>query len=336
MTILGAGQRESPRPPKVTIAIPTFNRASWVKGGVLAALAQTYQDYEIVVSDNASTDETQAVLAEFDDYRLRVIKQKRNLGLALVPDDDRIAPWFLERCLVLVERDPGLPIVIALSDHAIEGGRISRAFPNRRFATGIWDGTAILQEFLEDRISAQMCSILIRVDALRARGGFPVEPLFSLDKAGWAPILLKGRAGFVNESCGTFNEHETNYTKSLDVDLCLGDERKFADLLMTIASGQVENPKKRRNVVLSTKHYFGRRLLGIVASYRKDGASLFEIAPLVWQWRGSLAHLRVPKAFGLARLLAILLLPRFITQQIRRLKRYYERDQLEGLEDFPG
>ena len=81
MTNLEPGRRESPRRPKVTIAIPTFNRATWVKGGVLAALAQTYQDYEIVVSDNASTDETQAVLAEFDDHRLRVIREDRNLGL---------------------------------------------------------------------------------------------------------------------------------------------------------------------------------------------------------------------------------------------------------------
>ena len=48
---------------------------------MLAALAQTYQDYEIVVSDNASTDGTQAVLAEFDDHRLRVIREDRNLGL---------------------------------------------------------------------------------------------------------------------------------------------------------------------------------------------------------------------------------------------------------------
>jgi glycosyltransferase involved in cell wall biosynthesis len=48
MTNLEPGRRESPRRPKVTIAIPTFNRATWVKDGVLAALARTYQNYEIV------------------------------------------------------------------------------------------------------------------------------------------------------------------------------------------------------------------------------------------------------------------------------------------------
>ena len=215
MTNLEAGRQESTRRPKVTIAIPTFNRASWVKGGVLAALDQTYQDYEIVVSDNASTDETQAVLAEFDDRRLRVIVQEHNLGLpgnwneclteargeyiCLIPDDDRIAPWFLERCMALVERDPGLPIVIALSDTGLGGFGVTRAPHNRNLATGIWDGTAVLREFLEDRICTTMCNILIRVDALRTRGGFPAELTFTLDIVTWAPILLTGRAGFVNE-----------------------------------------------------------------------------------------------------------------------------------------
>ena len=184
MTNLEAGRPGSPRRPRVTIAIPTFNRATWVKGGVLAALAQTYQDYEIVVSDNASSDETQAVLAEFDDHRLRVIRQDRNLGMngnwnaclaeargeyiALVPDDDRIAPWFLERCLALVERDPGLPIVIALNDNRLEGGRILRAIPNRRFATGIWDGAAILKEFLDDR---NLCADVQHSDSGRCSSG---------------------------------------------------------------------------------------------------------------------------------------------------------------------
>src|SRR5262245_7539384 len=164
MTNLETGWR-----PMVTIAIPTFNRASWLKGGVLAALSQTYQDYEIVVSDNASADETQIVLAEFNDHRLRVIRQERNLGLAanlnaclaeargkyiaLVPDDDRIAPWFLQRCLALVEQDPSLPIVISLNETRLvaEGDLTKPPTPNF-LATGIWEGTTILREFLKDRL----------------------------------------------------------------------------------------------------------------------------------------------------------------------------------------
>lgn len=336
--------RDSRKRPKVTIAIPTFNRAAWIGGAVAAALAQTYPNFEILISDNASTDETPSALAELDDPRIRVVRQPVNLGLvgnwnaclaeargeyfALVPDDDRISPWFLERCMRLVEDEPGLPIVLALSDLslALEGGRVLSAVPHKRFSTGIRRGSDILREFLEDRISAQMCSILMRTDALRSQGGFPAGMPFSLDKAGWAPILLTGRAGFVNESCGTFSEHETNHTNSLDVNLCLGDESCFASLLMTLAKDRIKDSEERSNVVMSARRYFGRRALEILVTYRKSGAGFGDIAPLAWRWKASLLHLRIGSSVRLARLLSVLLLPKIVTERIRRLKRHYDRD----------
>ena len=101
-----------PDGPLVTIAIPTFNRARLLKDCILSALSQTYQHFEIVVSDNASTDETVEVLRQFRDRRLRVIRQRSNIGMLpnwnaclaeakgdyilFVSDDDRIAPWMLK------------------------------------------------------------------------------------------------------------------------------------------------------------------------------------------------------------------------------------------------
>ena len=330
--------------PKVTIAIPTYNRAAWIEGAVMAALAQTYPDVEVLVSDNASTDETPSVLSRCDDPRVRVVRQDTNLGLignwnaclaqargdyiAVVPDDDRISPWFLERCMSLEQADPELPIVLGLSDLRLvsQGGRVLKATPNKTFASGVWDGVDILNEFLEDRIAAQMCSILVRTQDLREQGGFPQGMPFSVDKAGWAPVLLTGRAGFVNESCGTFNEHETNHTHSLDAVACLDDEWRFASLLMTSAEQKLHDPKRRRRVVRGAKRYFGRRALEILSTYRRDGASLGEVLPLAWRWKTSLVHLRIDSPVRLARLVSVLLLPKALTVQVRRLKRYYERD----------
>ncbi len=334
----------SPGRPKVTIAIPTYNRAAWVSGAVAGALAQTYPDFEVLVSDNASIDETPSVLSQYDDPRVRVVTQQTNLGMvgnwnaclaeargeyiALVPDDDRISPWFLERCMGLVQTEPGVPIILGLSDLRLEteGGRVLQATRNRTFATGVWDGVDILNEFLEDRISAQMCSILVRTQDLREQGGFPLGMPFSLDKAGWAPVLLTGRAGFVNESCGTFNEHETNHTNSLDADLCLRDEAQFADRLVQTADATLQDPERRRRVKRGAKRYFGRRTLEILSTYRKDGASLGDVLPLAWQWKSSLLHVRIGSSVRLARLLSVLLLPRTVTEQVRRVKRYCERD----------
>src|SRR5215475_3350991 len=118
--------------PLVTIAIPTFNRSAWVQDCVLSALAQTYEHFEVVVSDNASTDATQDVLKEFQDVRLRVVRQPINIGLignwnaclaaasgefiVFVSDDDRIAPQMLEQCVSLVRREPAIRMVMALVD----------------------------------------------------------------------------------------------------------------------------------------------------------------------------------------------------------------------------
>src|SRR5262245_38440162 len=104
--------------PLVTIAVPTFNRAPWLKECLLSALSQTCRRFEIIVSHNASTAETERVLREFSDSRLRIITQDTNIGLLpnwnaclagargdyviFVSDDDRIAPWLLERCIDLV------------------------------------------------------------------------------------------------------------------------------------------------------------------------------------------------------------------------------------------
>ena len=67
--------------PLITIAIPTFNRASWLGDCVLSALSQTYRNFEVLISDNASTDRTQEVLKQFSDPRVRVVRQETNIGL---------------------------------------------------------------------------------------------------------------------------------------------------------------------------------------------------------------------------------------------------------------
>lgn len=66
--------------PLFTIGIPTFNRAEFLKESLSAATNQTYQNLQIVVSDNASTDHTQAVVNSFDDARITYHRNETNIG----------------------------------------------------------------------------------------------------------------------------------------------------------------------------------------------------------------------------------------------------------------
>jgi Glycosyl transferase family 2 len=324
--------------PLVTIAIPTFNRASWLKDCILSALSQTYHHFEILVSDNASTDETQQVLREFSDRRLRIVRQQTNIGLLpnwnaclagakgdyviFVSDDDRIAPWLLERCIDLVERDRQISIVITLSgDYSTVVGQTWPTHVSQYLETGIWDGTDILLEYLRDEISINMCGIMLRTDALRARGGFPLDFPHAADIAAWAPLLLKGKAGLVNAGCVTCNSHLASETARLGIEQILLDGGKVVDLISNLANDSIGELEKRRSIRRQCRRCYARRGIRALASYRSEGSGLIGALTLVWRFRRNLRHIDMESLLRLRWHIAIILCARQIGW-IRQFKQF--------------
>lgn len=99
-------------PPAITAIIPTRNRWTYLADAIDTVLRQTQSDLELIVIDDGSTDDTQRLLANIDDGRVRVVRQRtatgvaaaRNRGiaeargawLAFLDDDDLWAPAWLE------------------------------------------------------------------------------------------------------------------------------------------------------------------------------------------------------------------------------------------------
>ena len=114
--------------PLVSIGVPTYNRVAGMRRAVESVLAQTYTNWELLISDNASTDDTAEEVARLaaSDERISVVTQPRNLGptgnfnqvltgrrgdyVLIVADDDWIAPNYLEECVGLLERDPSVAV----------------------------------------------------------------------------------------------------------------------------------------------------------------------------------------------------------------------------------
>jgi hypothetical protein len=334
MTASTSPVSDTPRDPLVTIAIPTFNRAALLQDCLAAACSQTYGNFEILVSDNASTDETAEILNNLSDRRLRFVRQEINIGLlrnlnelleqargdfvVFVPDDDRIAPDMLERCIALTECEQSIPAIITLCDVWFVAQRQTWHTPgNERLGTGIWDGSEILYEFLKDRMSVAMCSVMYRTERLRSGGGFPLDFPYAADIATWAPLLLEGRAGLVNEACATIALHSASQTSDLAIDVRVSDGRKVVGLIADAADRHIASPQERRRIKTEAQRHFGRRAIKMIALYRRQGASFPEVVALMWRLRQVIMNIGTKDTGQLAKLCIVLLLPAPIARWVR-------------------
>lgn len=139
--------------PAVSVAIPTFDRRDTLRRAVDSALAQTFDDLEVVVSDNASTDGTGELLAELAraDDRVHVVRQPANVGMVanldaaarlaegrhvmLLADDDWLAPRCVESALSALEADPARAAALGRVAYMRDGHEVAAGQPVALTAT---------------------------------------------------------------------------------------------------------------------------------------------------------------------------------------------------------
>ena len=117
-------------PPRITVGMPVYNGAATIAASIEAFTNQTCGDFELIVSDNASTDGTRAVVESLvaRDDRIRYVRQATNIGANLnyshvarlasgeflkwASASDWCAPTFLERCLTALTKDPDAVLAV--------------------------------------------------------------------------------------------------------------------------------------------------------------------------------------------------------------------------------
>lgn len=115
---------EMAKHPKVSIGMPVYNREPYIRAALDGVLNQTYQDFELLISDNASTDKTGEICREYAarDPRIRYVRNATNLGMAgnynavfrravgeyfrWVAGDDLSAPESLAMCVEVLDQHP--------------------------------------------------------------------------------------------------------------------------------------------------------------------------------------------------------------------------------------
>ena len=172
---------------KVSICIPTYNRAHMLPYAVTSVLNQTYGDFELIICDDASTDHTAQVVTQWDDPRIRYIRHPRNIkrsrnmrsgyeaaqGTYFIKfdDDDALTSTFLERTVAVMETYPCVDFVC--TDHWVINAHNQRDVEATAANSAKWGKDRLSEAVIDDLLretfvhqSLQVGSTLFRKDCL--------------------------------------------------------------------------------------------------------------------------------------------------------------------------
>jgi glycosyltransferase involved in cell wall biosynthesis len=190
--------------PLVSVLLTSFNRERYIAESIESVLAQTYERFELIVSDNCSTDRSAAIASEYArrDCRIRVYVNERNIGqfenrwhaatlargdyLKYHDSDDVMYPHCLETMVRALHAEPRAAF-------ALSG---SRAWPGGPCPMLLTPRLAYEREFLGGGVfHLGPAAAMFRTEAFRELGGFPIagvasDYLFWLDACARATVLL--------------------------------------------------------------------------------------------------------------------------------------------------
>jgi glycosyltransferase involved in cell wall biosynthesis len=245
--------------PLVTIGIPTYNRAAtYLREAVECALAQTYPNIEIVVSDNASPDNTEEVVHSYADPRVRYFRQATGLipndnfnfcleqargeYFLFLPDDDKIDPEFVEDCLRAVQYRVDCGAIFTGVRIIDEAGRVLTEIPNRADLPAAGD---LFLAWMNGRLSLYVCSTLYNTQMLRTVGGFHSRHNLFQDVAATAKVIARGGRVDVPEVKASARQHRRKWTHSVRVREWCEDSRDLLDLMCELAPEKAVQLRER-------------------------------------------------------------------------------------------
>jgi glycosyltransferase involved in cell wall biosynthesis len=139
-------------PPLVSVVIPSYNGGLFIAQAIRSALDQTLGDLEIVVVDDASTDDTLSIAGRFTDERVRILTSEANVGagvtwnravraargcyVKLLCQDDVLAPTCLARQVSALSGEQGSGSTLVCARRLVIDER-GRALTQRGFAQGV-------------------------------------------------------------------------------------------------------------------------------------------------------------------------------------------------------
>jgi glycosyltransferase involved in cell wall biosynthesis len=209
--------------PTVSVCIPTYRGAAHIAETIESALAQTFADFELVIVDDASPDETGQVVARYRDPRVRYVRSEQNAGVEenwnrclrfargryfkLLPHDDLIAPDCLARQVAVLDADQEERLALVFCARRIIDSRsrvlLTRRYPGRG---GVIPARTAVRNCIRSgaNLLGEPGGLLFRTALARRVGAFDARLRLVTDLDYWVRLLLHGDACYLPERLASF------------------------------------------------------------------------------------------------------------------------------------
>ncbi|MDO9713513.1 glycosyltransferase [Paracraurococcus lichenis] len=211
---LATGSRTIPaapaKIPTVSVLIKTFNHAPYVRQTIESLLSQSFQDFEIIATDDGSTDETAAILRSFGDPRIQLgvlpcnsgiaaamnatLARARGRYLAILNSDDWALPDRLQTQVAFLDAHPEVSLLFSLPQPVDEVGRPTQAYNDFRVPMSLPDFSrrSWLRQFFFYGNCLCAPTAMIRREAYVAAGSYNRRLTNLSDLDMWIRMLLAG------------------------------------------------------------------------------------------------------------------------------------------------
>lgn len=273
--------------PLATVVIPTHNRAAFLRQAVASVLDQTERRLVLVVADNASDDETPAVMAAFDDPRIRYVRRPENIGpnanfnesldgvttpyVTLLLDDDWWLPTYLEESVAMLDAHPRAGMVHSAFVEVGPSGETRQRYTEWTHGlrqSTVEPGPVFTRESMRWSGRVFMSSVLLRTAALPPVRFDPADEPFD-DLGLWLQIALDWDVAFLARPLVAFRQHAESasagegylttagYTRSLEGIAALREMKlrhleRHADRLSDVAGLRRLARERGRDELLAT------------------------------------------------------------------------------------
>jgi len=213
--------------PKVSILIPTYNYAHYIGEAIESALSQTYRDFELIIIDDQSKDNTDEIVEKYlSDPRVKYIKNNKNLGLAAnfnealkyangeyikyLLADDVFHPALLEKMVPIMEKYPNVTLVTSKRDMFGSKSK-SSDLP----LLHLQDGKTVIYASLKEKAGnwiGEPTTVMFRKSALHI-GNFNTSYTCLVDWEMWLRLLAIGDCYIIPETLSYFRVHDKQASK---------------------------------------------------------------------------------------------------------------------------